>query len=173
MDYLNRVLLRGAARNMLAGRQIQTVTDALNKAGIFSILLKGHALARTVYPDPALRQSTDIDLLVQPRNIPHAEKILENLGYVCPAKTFSISQSGYHHETFSLPGKGLHIEIHWVPDNAFDLFPDGWLDAAFARRIPIRSDDLSCDTFCHADHLLYLAFHNVFQHWSLRLDWGV
>jgi hypothetical protein len=56
-------------------------------------------------------------------------------------------------------------------DNAFDLFPDGWVDDAFSRRIPLRSGDLSCDTLSHTDHLLYLAFHHVFQHWTLRLDW--
>jgi hypothetical protein len=171
MEYLNRVLLLAAARNLLAGRQIQSVTGALKDAGIPVILLKGHALARTVYPDPALRQSSDIDLLVQPHNIPASEEILEKLGYVCPVKTFHISQNEHHHEIFSPQGKGLHIELHWVTDNAFDLFPGGWLDDAFLRRIPIRSGDLSCDTFSHSDHLLYLAFHNVFQHWSMRLDW--
>ncbi|MCX6688455.1 MAG: nucleotidyltransferase family protein, partial [Methanoregula sp.] len=143
MDYLNRVFLYAVARNLLAGRQIQAVTDALKGAGIPVILLKGHALARTVYPDPALRQSSDIDLLVQPHNIPASEEVLEKLGYVCPAKIFHISQYEHHHETFSPPGKGLPIELHWVTDNAFDLFPDGWLDDAFSRRISIRSGDLS------------------------------
>ena len=171
MDDLNRVFLMAAARSLLAGRQIQSATDALNDAGIPVILLKGHALARTVYPDPALRQSSDIDLLVQPHDIPASEEVLEKLGYVCPAKTFHLSQYEHHHETFSPPGKGLHIELHWVTDHAYDLFPEGWLDEAFSRRIPIRSDDLSCDTFSHADHLLYLAFHNIFQHWTMRLDW--
>jgi hypothetical protein len=171
LEYLNRILLMAAARNLLAGRQIQTVTDALKDAGIPAILLKGHALARTVYPDPALRQSSDIDLLVQPHNIPAAEVVLEKLGYVCSARLFRISQDEYHHETYSPPGKGLPIELHWVTDNAYDLFPEGWLDEAFLRRIPVRAGDLSCDTFSHADHLLFLAFHDVFQHWSMRLDW--
>ena len=66
MEYLNRLFLYAAARSMRAGRQIQAVVDALEAAGIPSVLLKGPALARTVYPDPALRQSTDIDLLVRP-----------------------------------------------------------------------------------------------------------
>jgi hypothetical protein len=170
MAYLNRVFLMAAARNMRAGRQIQSVTDALKDAGIPVILLKGHALARTVYPDPALRQSSDIDLLVQPHNIPASEKILEKLGYVCPAKTHTISYE-QHHDVYIPPDKGLHIELHWVTDRAFDMVPEGWLDEAFLRCIPIRSSDLSCDTFSHPDHLLYLAFHNVFLHGSIRLDW--
>ncbi|MCX6690577.1 MAG: nucleotidyltransferase family protein, partial [Methanoregula sp.] len=121
--------------------------------------------------DPAQRQSSDIDLLVQPHNLPAAEEVLEKLRYVCSAKTFCISQYDHNHETFSPPGKGLHIELHWVTDNVFNLFPKGWLDDAFSRRIPIKSGDLSCDTLSHSDHLIYLAFHHVFQHWSMRLDW--
>ena len=171
MEYLNRVFDEAAGRNLFAGRQIQAVTDALRDAGIPVILLKGHALARTLYPDPALRQSGDIDLLVQPRNIPASEEVLEKLGYVCAAKTFSLSPHEHHHEIFFPPRKGMHIELHWALDNAFDLFPDGWVDDAFSRQIPLRSGDLSCDTLSHTDHLLFLAFHNVFQHWTLRLGW--
>jgi hypothetical protein len=171
MEYLNRIFLGAAARNLLAGRQIQQVVDALNDAGIPVILLKGHALARAVYSDPALRQSSDIDLLVQPHNVPVSEEILEKLGYVCHAKIFHTSPYADHDEIFSLPGKGLNIELHWTADYAYNLFPEGWLDAAFLRRIPIKSGDLSCDTFSHTDHLLYLAFHDVFHHRSMRLDW--
>jgi hypothetical protein len=171
MKDLDRLFVLGAARNLRAGRQIQLVTDALKDANIPVILLKGPALARTVYPDPALRQSNDIDLLVQPQNLPAAEEILEKLGYVCPAKLFHISQHAYNNETFSAPGRGLAIELHWVVDYMYDLFPKTWLNDAFLRRIHIRSNDLSCDTFSHSDHLLFLAFHNVFQHGSMRLDW--
>ncbi len=171
MGYPDQVLLRAAARTLLAGRQIQSVTNALKDAGVPVILLKGHALARTMYPDPALRQSSDIDLLVQPDNIPTSEEVLEKMGYVCPARIFHVSQYEHHHETFYPPGKGLPIELHWVLGHAQELFRGRLLDDVFSRRISIRSDDLTFDTLNHTDHLLYLAFHNVFQHGSLRLDW--
>ena len=91
MAWLNRVFLFAAARSMRAGRQIQEVVDALEAAGIPSVLLKGPALARTVYPDPALRQSTDIDLLVRPGNVIAAEGVLQELilHMDSPAKTAS------------------------------------------------------------------------------------
>ena len=169
MEYLNRIFLRAARRSLLAGRQIQAVTSALKDAGIPVILMKGHALARTVYPDPALRQSSDIDLLVQPHNLTAAEEVMEKLGYVCPAKTHDLSFE-IHHDVYAPPGEGLRVELHWVTDRAFDMVPPGWLDEVFSRRIPIRSGDLSCDTFSHHDHLLYLAFHHVFLHASIKLD---
>ena len=162
MDFLNRLFLFAAARAMRAGRQIQAVVDALEAAGIPSVLLKGPALARTVYPDPALRQSCDIDLLVRPADVLAAEGVLEGLGYVSPMKEFHVAPNVYHHQVFEPPGNGMPLELHWSLDFELNLFPDGWIEEAIARRIPIRADDLSCHTLAPADHLLFLAFHNVF-----------
>ncbi|MDO9327070.1 MAG: nucleotidyltransferase family protein, partial [Methanoregula sp.] len=172
MEYLNKNFQTASARTLLAGVQIQAVANAMRDAGIPVILLKGHALARTVYPDPALRQSSDIDMLVQPHNFPVAEAVLEKLGYSCPAKIFHIYPYGDHHEKFFPPGnKGLRLQLHWATDNEFGLFAEGWLDEAFSRRITIQAGNLSFDTFCDADQLLYLVFHDAFQHRSIRLDW--
>jgi hypothetical protein len=33
------------------------------------------------------------------------------------------------------------------------------------------SSDFSSETFDHADNILYLVFHNIFQHHLLRFDW--
>ncbi len=172
VDYLNRIFLYAAARSMRAGRQIQAVVDALEAAGIESVLLKGPALARTVYPDPALRQSVDIDLLVRPGDVLAAESVLEGLGYVSPKKEFHVSQHEFHHQVFEAPGDGMPLELHWALDTEFDMFPEGWVEEVITRRIPIRADDLLCHAPSHADHLLFLAFHNVFVHRSegARLD---
>ena len=162
MDFLNRVFLYAAARTMKAGRQIQEVVDALEGAGIESVLLKGPALARTVYPDPALRQSGDIDLLVRPGDVLAAEEVLEGLGYVSPMKEFHVSQHTYHHQVFEPPGNGMPVELHWSLDFELNLFPHGWIEEALGRRIPIRARDLSGSALSPSDHLLFLAFHNAF-----------
>ncbi len=171
MDYLNRVFLYAAARAMRAGRQIQVAVDALEAAGIPSVLLKGPALARTVYPDPALRQSVDIDLLVRPGDVLAAEKVLEGLGYVSPKKEFHVSQHEFHHQVFEPPTQGMTIELHWALDFAYDLFCEDWFENAIASRNAIVSEELSFYTLKPSDHLLFLAFHDALQHDSLRLDW--
>jgi len=170
-EYMNRVLMTATARNMLADRQIRMVFDALREAGIASLLLKGPALARSVYPDPAIRQSADIDLLIQPQHIPAAEDVLEKLGYTCTLKHFHVNRDKAYEENYYPKARGLPIELHWGIDYSFNIFPEGWLDAAFSRRIAVASGDLSFCTLCPADHLQYLAFHGVFQHPSVRLDW--
>jgi hypothetical protein len=161
------------ARAVRAGRQIQEVVDALEAAGIESALLKGPALARTVYPDPALRQSVDIDIIVRPEDVLAAETVLEGLGYRCPIKGFRFSQHQYNHDTFEPPVRGERIELHWTLDYIFDLFPQDWVDQAIARRVRVESDDLSFHSLGTVDHLLHLAFHDVFQHRLLRLHWVV
>jgi hypothetical protein len=171
MEDLNRTFLSGTARNMLAGGQIKGVCDALRTAGIPALIIKGPALAHSVYPDPSIRQSADIDLLVQPQHMPATEEVLEKLGYTCPLKYFHNSPDKNYEENFYPRNKGLTIELHWAADYGFNIFPPGWLDEAFDRRIPVRSGDLSFETLSYTDHLLYLAFHNVFQHQSVRLDW--
>lgn len=55
--------------------------DVLAAAGVPVILLKGIAYAGTVYPDPAHRPMSDIDLLVRPSDIALAERTLARLGY--------------------------------------------------------------------------------------------
>lgn len=170
-EYLERISLSATARTLLAGQQIHVVTRAMKEAGVPVILLKGSALARTVYPDPTLRQSSDIDMIVLPDVIPAAEAVLEKLGYTCPAKIFHIYPYADHHEKFFAPGKGLRLQLHWATANEFGLFSDTWLDAAFSRRITVNSGGVSFDTFCPADQLLYLVFHDAFQHRMIRLDW--
>jgi len=171
MDFLSRVFLEGCARNLRLGKQVETVTTALEDAGIPAILLKGHALARTVYPDPALRHSADVDILVKPDDIPACEPIFARLGYSCPHKTFYTSRYSAHHQNFYPSGKGIPVELHWVTDSGYGMFTPDWLDNAFERKIPVHSDDLSCYTLDPVSHLTFLAYHHVFQHQALRLDW--
>jgi hypothetical protein len=173
MDLLKRQHLFAAARAIRAGRQIQTVVDALEAGGIPSVLLKGPALARTVYPDPALRQSSDIDLLVRPGDVIATEVVLEGLGYVSPKKEFHVSQYEYHHQVFEPPVNGLPLELHWSLDSEFGLFPARWVEEVISRRIPIGRGDIRCFTLSPNDHLLFLAFHNTFPHEAVRLDWIV
>jgi hypothetical protein len=169
MDVLDRTLLFSAALSVRAGREIQAVVDALGAAGIPSVLLKGPALARTVYPDPALRQSNDIDLLVRPADRIGAEEVLERLGYQGRRRVPQGELYAYHRR-FSAPGNGHTVELHWSLDCEYHLVPDGWADRAIGRRTRLGSDDIACDTLDWSDRLLHLAFHTAFQHKMVRLD---
>jgi len=171
MEYLSQALISGCVRNLRNGIQVQEITNALEEAGIATIVLKGHALARTVYKDPAIRHSSDIDILVKPEDIQRCEPVFEKLGYLCPVKNFQTSRYFTHHQLFYPQKKGLVVELHWTADHNYNMFSTGWLDYAFENRVKISSDDLNCYTFDPVSHLIFLTFHHIFQHQSLRLDW--
>jgi hypothetical protein len=173
MLFLSRTLIEGGVRGLRFGSQVQTIISALDEAGIPVLLLKGPALARTVYPDPALRHSSDIDLLVKPEDVLRCEPVFEQLGYICPEHTFHFAANDRHHQVFYPTGNGCPVELHWATDYRLRMFPQDWLDTAFARKIPIRTEDLSCYTLHPVDHLSFLALHDVFMHQSFRLDWIV
>jgi hypothetical protein len=169
-DILDRHFLAASAKSLLAGRQIQTAADALEAASIPYALLKGPALARTVYPHAALRQSNDVDLLVRRDDVIAAEAVLYDLGYLSPHREFHTRPHAYHQEFSPPPGNGIPLELHWSLDCGYRLGPDGWADNAIGRRISFESADLHAHTLSQVDHLLYLGLHHGFQHVGLRLD---
>lgn len=171
MALLSKMLMSTGAWSLRHGRQIRIITTALEDAGITVLLLKGPALARTVYPDPALRYSSDIDLLVKPEDVLKCEPVFTQLGYSCPERTFHFAPHDQHHQVFLPPGNGSRVELHWVADANYRMFCPGWLTTAFDRKIRVTSEDLSFYTLHPVDHLTFLAFHHVFQHQALRLDW--
>jgi len=171
MVSLDQVYVRSAARNLLIESQVRSVLTGLQDAGVPVLIIKGQALARTIYPDLVLRHSNDIDLLVKPEDVDRCDKVLRNMGYSCQFRSFTQSELGGYHDSYFPSGIGVNIEIHWTLSCTYNLFPDGWLDAVFSRKIPLRSNTITGYTLHPSDHLLYLVFHNIFQHDQIRLDW--
>ena len=68
-------------RNRAIAAQLAELLAATNAAGIETMVLKGGYLAFLVYPDPALRGMSDLDLLFMPADLPAAEAVLQSLGY--------------------------------------------------------------------------------------------
>jgi len=54
---------------------------ALEDGGVPTIVLGGAALAETVYPEPALRHSHEIELFVEPHNLARAESLMLTRGF--------------------------------------------------------------------------------------------
>jgi Uncharacterised nucleotidyltransferase len=62
-------------------RHLVTLSQALEEAGVDMVLLKGPALAHTVYPDPSWRPFADLDFLVQGRDFHRACEVLAERGF--------------------------------------------------------------------------------------------
>lgn len=94
----------------------QQVCQALEAAKLTFLPLKG-AVLRAYYPEPWMRTSCDVDILVQEAQLDGAAKVLqETLGYRLAGKT--------GHDVTYISAEGMHVELH------FDLVEDGRANAA-------------------------------------------
>jgi hypothetical protein len=65
---LTRHTYQEVAVEMMRAAELREVLTALARAGLPVLLLKGAALAHTLYPEPHLRERCDTDLLLPSRN---------------------------------------------------------------------------------------------------------
>lgn len=65
----------------LRSAEMRRVMDALGGAGIRAVILKGSALAYTLYPEPWCRTRADLDLLVARADRAAAGRVLQAAGY--------------------------------------------------------------------------------------------
>lgn len=120
-------------RDSVLSMEIARLVTALERAGIRTILLKGAALARTVYDRSEDRLFSDIDILVEVERLDEACDLLAGLQYrQLPGRNHPSFYERHHfHRILSGPA-GLTLEVHWNlsrPDNYFQFDIDGF----FAR----------------------------------------
>lgn len=92
----------------------QELSSALHDAGIEFLILKGSTFADRIYPDPSLRQFTDIDILARPAALADIRKVLAVHG-LSPVETHTQKHAGrYAEEKWLYPLlDGLLVEVHW------------------------------------------------------------
>ena len=146
-----------AAQNALLLDELDQVLVALSRAGVPVIVLKGAALGRELYPDPALRPMNDLDLLVQPSKLRIAMKALEICGY-------QVLKSTYHVVLQGGPRQSVTIELHWNLIAASSDRMEKYLDGVWKRAIPLNADDSPAFRMHPADCILYLCAHLIWQH---------
>lgn len=100
-------------RNMVLETLAHKLIDDLEGAGIPAMLLKGTALARSIYGDLGLRPSSDIDLLVAPEDLHRAVAVVRGTGYERPRDP--VRRDGLPQLHFNLvhPRELPNVEVHW------------------------------------------------------------
>jgi hypothetical protein len=112
---LRRIYYATTARNLLIYRELSRILNALSPLPV--IVLKGAALAATIYPNIGLRPMGDLDLLVPENRLAEAVAHIKALGYVEPypemADGFNTWVSGHVHLQ---GGRDVHlaVELHWT-----------------------------------------------------------
>lgn len=93
-----------------AARALAALLGALEQREVRALVLKGPALAHTLYTSPALRPYSDFDLLCRPDDRVAAADALRWLGYERRAPK-AADPEDFHHVYLSQSG-GLPVELH-------------------------------------------------------------
>lgn len=95
--------------------ELDALVCELDAAALPHIILKGAALARWLYPQPALRPFGDLDLLSRQQNAAQIDEILAARGYSKGGELAAGFAEAYYSEmayTRQTPPR-IHLDLHW------------------------------------------------------------
>jgi hypothetical protein len=168
-DHARRRLASGfaasTARHLLMTRELGGVLRHLAAAGIEAIVLKGPVLAESVYPHPALRPFSDLDVLVRPADRLRADTALRGLGHRRVADEHSWDfDVAYDGATLYETPAGIRIDLHWALLTEPRFVWNGDEAGIWDRAVPITVAGQGARGLAREDLVLYLAAHLAVHH---------
>ena len=175
MDQMRTVFQWSRLRSIHMEKQLREITAAFKAEGIRILVLKGPAYGRTVYPDPALRPGSDLDLLVHPEDFIRSRKIMESIGYTCESRLFEGFKDFNCEENFTSrtnPKEMLPICFHW----AMHMFPEknagNNVEALLRNATEAEGSGPRFLVADPVDALIHAAAHVIIHHnQDIRLLW--
>jgi len=161
------------ARNTLIYHELGAILELLRSEGLQAILLKGAALAGTVYPNIALRPMSDVDLLIRVHDLPRVQEMLIARGYTFfpdHAREFDRSFGRAKMFTRQAPYP-LSVDLHWRllewPRGQPATLLTEWL---WSNALERRVADIPALVLSPEGEVLHLTSHLAKHRWG-RLLW--
>lgn len=188
---LQQAYYRSLSRGMVLYSTFEKVAEAFCIAGIQVVVLKGIYLSEWLYGDIALRQFSDMDLLVKKEDALQCLSILKNLGFKpsdAAVTEFISSQSEIvHYAPMVLNNVSVevHIKLHRQSKH-YDIKIDAFLSNAeklLLRNKPVYGlelHDLLIHLCVHLDkhfrggHVQFTSFNdivNLLEKFKNEIDW--
>ncbi len=125
--------LRAAARDLLLRNALDRVFAAFEANDIRCLLLKGAALAESIYEQSSLRTRSDTDLFIDLGDIEPAQRALRDTGFTIDGPVYSGHQ-------FTAVGqgdaRGVAVDVHWRIQNAARFARTIGFGDAWSRSVP-------------------------------------
>jgi hypothetical protein len=112
-DVIRQQALAEAMWDMQHRRILAPLLEDLARAGIATAVLKGTALACSVYPSPALRPRGDTDLLVGEPDVPRVRQLLERHGFRRSSEHLADRMPQEEWVLSGPEGRSDCIDLHW------------------------------------------------------------
>jgi len=143
------------------GAALANLLEALDQAGIEAVLMKGTALAYSVYHEPSARRRGDSDLLIQPSKLEQARNIFSQCNWHRDAQIH-----GVNHQECWLHKSAAHFEhsvdLHWEPSDRAVLQSVLKPDDFFEHKRPLLR---LCSNAWRADPALTIIHEVINQKW--------
>jgi len=170
-------------RNLLLTLELLKLIKALEERGVRAVPFKGPILAASVYGNLALRQFSDLDILVRKQDIPRAKEVLLSEGYR-PRRSASENGGDFldadaesnrkaplspNFYTFMRDDGKIIVDLQWrITERLFSFSPESELLWNHLERFHVR--ETSVITFSPAALLLILCAHGCKHLWE-KLKW--
>lgn len=149
----------------LRDRELRRVLDVFAAAGVPCLIIKGAALAHTLYRQPHTRRRSDADLLVRAEDADRVTDRLEAHGYARAAEiSGDYATSQMHFDRPDCTDHRYALDVHWRIVNAHVFAGAVAYDAFAASRIPVPGLGPHAWTLCTAHALALACIHRVAHH---------
>jgi len=159
---------------------IAEVIEAFDATQVRSVVLKGTAIAYSLYDNPSARARGDTDLLISELDLPIAMTVLEDLGWVSVSAThgkFGDVQQQDLWQFHDASGFSHDIDLHWQLTNSVALKNVLTVEEVFDKSVALERLSLHSkapdpsSAFIHG--LINGARHKVTGYFSVdRLEYG-
>jgi hypothetical protein len=141
----------------------------LDSASVRAVALKGPVLGERLYPDPRMRVSADLDLLVASDDLERATAALKTVGYGAAKESQARFLRKYHYHTILRRSCPPVIELHFRLSDGFGvaIASEEFLTRARAYR---TTQGAVAGILSPEDEMLYLSIHAA-GHRFVRLSW--
>jgi hypothetical protein len=162
---LLRELRTAAVRYDRRERALRGVLDACASRGIEALVLKGAALAYTLYSEPFLRPRTDIDLLIRRESLDSVDAALAADGWIRDAEPDAELASAQRHYAKPIGGSGdiERLDLHWRIVNPPVFVDVVSFDDLLSRAVPLPLSP-AARTLSHGDALFEACLHLAAHH---------
>jgi Uncharacterised nucleotidyltransferase len=173
LEALRRKDQSNAHRALWLTVELLNICRHLQARGLEVLPYKGPVLAEALYGNVALRQFSDLDLLIRSDDLPRIKVALAELGYapglrLAQAAERDYLKSGYEYTFDGARGRNL-LEIKWQILPRF--YAIGFDVSDFFRRaVAVRIEGQTLHTLCDQDLMLVLCVHAAKHAWR-QISW--
>jgi len=154
-----------AALDAWQADDVRALLGALADARVGTLVLKGTALAHTLYDESHLRPRLDVDLLIRRDALAAAERVLTGLGWTRPSeRDAELAEPQRHYVKTGRAGRLDHLDVHWRIANPRVFAEAITFDDLSASAVPVPRLGAGARAPSNPDALLLACVHRVAHH---------